>query len=74
MSELLYELREVMPQTQLVLMAPLPKGEYWPNRCTPAFCVFNEALQVLPHPHNVATACFSSGSAQEPHCTGCSTS
>ena len=51
MSELLSKLREAMPQTQLVLMAPLPKGEYWPNRCTPAFRVFKEALQVLLHPH-----------------------
>ena len=56
MSELLYELREAMPQTQLVLMAPLPKGEYWPNRCTPGFRIFKDALQVLVH---------------LPHCTHC---
>ena len=55
MSELLDELREAMPETQLVLMAPLPKGEYWPNRCTPAFRAFSETLQVLFRPKQCMT-------------------
>lgn len=46
MTALLRELRKALPRTRIVLLAPLPKGEYWPNRCTPAFQVFNRALQV----------------------------
>ena len=46
MTALLRELRKALPRTRIVLLAPLPKGEYWPNRCTPAFQIFNRALQV----------------------------
>ena len=70
MSDLLDELRETMPEAQLVLMAPLPKGEYWPNRCTPAFRVFSETLQVLFHPQQCELG--ASGIAKEPHHIGSS--
>ena len=46
MTALLRALRKRLPRTQMVLLAPLPQGEFWPNRCTPAFRVFNNALQV----------------------------
>ena len=46
MTALLRALRKRLPRTQIVLLAPLPKGDFWPNRCTPAFRVFNDALEV----------------------------
>ena len=70
MSALLYELREALPQTQLVLMAPLPKGEYWPNRCTPAFRVFSRALQVIAHPLH-RRQCLLARSRPQQQISGC---
>lgn len=48
MRELLEFVREALPATRIVVLAPLPKGDYWPNRCTPAFDLFNANLQVIP--------------------------
>jgi hypothetical protein len=46
MREALQFLRESLPDARIVALAPLPKGDYWPNRCTPAFDIFNANLQV----------------------------
>lgn len=46
-TRLLQGLRAALSSARILLLAPLPKGEYWPNRCTPAFRAFSQALQVL---------------------------
>lgn len=46
MARLVRHVREALPTARIVLQAPLPKGDYWPNRCTPAFELFNGRLQV----------------------------
>ncbi len=48
MRELLEFVRSALPATRIVVLAPLPKGDYWPNRCTPAFDLFFANLQVIP--------------------------
>ena len=55
-TALLRGLRRRLPQTRMVLLAPLPKGDSWPNRCMPAFRVFNDALQVN-HPFILRGVC-----------------
>ena len=57
MTALLRALRKRLPRAQIVLLAPLPKGDFWPNRCTPAFRVFNDALEV----HKLSTHIFANG-------------
>ena len=46
MGETLDYLRQALPEARIVLQAVLPKGDTWPNRCTPAIDHFNAALQV----------------------------
>ena len=46
MRAVLEFVRGALPATRIVALAPLPKGDYWPNRCTPAFDIFNANLQV----------------------------
>ena len=57
MTALLRALRKRLPRAQIVLLAPLPKGDFWPNRCTPALPVFNDALEV----HKLSTHIFANG-------------
>ncbi|BDA49069.1 probable platelet-activating factor acetylhydrolase IB subunit beta at C-terminar half [Coccomyxa sp. Obi] len=51
MLELLEFVREALPATRIVVLVPLPKGDYWPNRCTPAFDLFNANLQAIAGEH-----------------------
>ncbi|CAL8463966.1 g3501 [Coccomyxa elongata] len=51
MRELLEFVREALPATRIVALAPLPKGDYWPNRCTPAFDLFNANLRAVAGEH-----------------------
>ncbi|CAL8463192.1 g2726 [Coccomyxa elongata] len=44
---ILADLHERLPSTHLVIMALLPKGEVWPNRCSGAIDTANEALHSL---------------------------
>ncbi|BDA44584.1 probable platelet-activating factor acetylhydrolase IB subunit beta at C-terminar half [Coccomyxa sp. Obi] len=44
---ILSDLHNRLPSTHLVIMALLPKGEVWPNRCSGAIDTANEALQNL---------------------------
>ncbi len=46
MGETLDYLRQALPEARVVLQAVLPKGDTWPNRCTPAIDHFNAALKV----------------------------
>jgi hypothetical protein len=40
-------LRGAYPHTHLVLMSILPKGEGWPNLCTPAIMSINRTLKAF---------------------------
>lgn len=46
MAEAVRHVRRSLPAARLVLQGVLPKGDYWPNRCSPAIDAFNGALQV----------------------------
>ncbi len=46
MAAAVAHVRQALPSARIVLQAPLPKGDFWPNRCTPAFDLFNGRLQV----------------------------
>lgn len=46
MRETLVFVRQALPAARVVVQALLPKGDFWPNRCTPAFDAFNTELQV----------------------------
>lgn len=50
MGETLDYLRQALPEARIVLQAVLPKGDTWPNRCTPAIDHFNAALKVPGSP------------------------
>lgn len=42
-------LHSELPNTHILSMAILPKGETWPNRCSDAILSINTQLQVCPN-------------------------
>ncbi|KAK9907995.1 hypothetical protein WJX75_001192 [Coccomyxa subellipsoidea] len=46
-EDILTDLHSQLPATHIIIMAILPKGEVWPNRCSGAINTANEALQSL---------------------------
>jgi hypothetical protein len=46
MAAAVRHVRRCLPGARLVLQAVLPKGDYWPNRCSAAIDSFNGVLQV----------------------------
>lgn len=43
-----YLLHSELPNTHILSLAILPKGETWPNRCSDAILSVNAQLQVYP--------------------------
>ncbi len=42
-------LHSELPQTHILNLAVLPKGEVWPNRCSDAILAVNSDLEVCSH-------------------------
>ena len=52
-----YLLHSELPNTHILSLAILPKGETWPNRCSEAILSVNAQLQVCPNRPRLSRRC-----------------